>query len=146
MKARSTRSGTISALIEPCRKKSRSPADQAGACAAATFATAGTLLDGRSPAAVQPAISSAMTTTAGVFMPSILRAPPRGGFQLFLQRRQDLASEALELRQLIVADEAHAEIGDAGLGIAAQGGDHLGCRAEPHHAAHVDAAAVIRGQ
>src|ERR1043166_2010810 len=111
MNARSTRSGTISALIEPCTKNSRSAGDHAGTCAAATSGTGRAAVAGRSPEVVQAAMSIATKTTAVRLMPSILRAPPARGFQLFVQRRQDLAGEALQLRHLVVADEAHAEVG-----------------------------------
>src|SRR5438477_1218481 len=146
-KARSTRSGTISALMEPCRKNARSSADHAGTWAVSTSPAGRAAVAGRSPEVVQAvsSITSPMTTrargTAVAVIPSILRAAPARGLQLFVQGGQHLAGEALELVELIVADEAHAEVGDAGLGIAAQRGDHHGSGAEAHGAAHVDAAA-----
>src|SRR3989449_4634472 len=46
--------------------------------------------------------------------------------------RQDLLREALELCLLVVADEADAEIGHAGVRVALQRADHRVRRAEPH--------------
>src|SRR5258705_4650873 len=106
--------------MEPCRNSSRSLGDHAGTWAAATLAAGRAAVAGRSPEVVQAAVISATQRTAVRLMPSILRAPPARGFQLFVQCRQDLAGEALELRHLVLADEPHAQIGDAGLGVAAK--------------------------
>src|SRR5438477_8440700 len=47
----------------------------------------------------------------------------RRAIRLDAEVRQDGGGEALELGELVVAHEADAEVRDAGLGVAAQGGD-----------------------
>src|SRR2546427_8011447 len=131
MNARSTRSGTISALMEPCRKNARSSADHFGTWALRTSPDGRAAVTGRSPEVVQAvsSITTPMTTPAGrtavTVIPSILRATAGRGLQLFVQGGQHLAGEALELIELVVADEPHTEVGDASLGIAAERLDHL---------------------
>src|SRR3989442_8741614 len=110
MNARSTRSGTISALMEPCRKNARSSADHAGTWAVSTSPAGRAAVAGRSPEVVQAASSIArpITTparrTAVVVIPSILRAAPARGLQLFAQCGQHLTGEALELIELVLPD------------------------------------------
>jgi hypothetical protein len=58
----------------------------------------------------------------------------------------DLGGEALELGELVVADEPDAEIGDARRRVATEGGDHHVGGAEAHRAARVHAAAVVGGE
>src|SRR5260370_20861431 len=60
--------------------------------------------------------------------------------------RQDLLREALELRLLVVADEADAEVGHAGVRVALQRADHRIRRPEPHQSTLVDTAAVVGRQ
>src|SRR5262244_3128141 len=62
------------------------------------------------------------------------------------QGGQDLDGEALQLRELVVADEPDAEVGDAGGGVAAEGLDDGSRGPEPHRAPLVDPAAVVRGE
>src|SRR5262245_27381106 len=59
------------------------------------------------------------------------------------QDGQDLGGEPLELLKLIVADEANAEVGDAGLRVSAQCGDHGIGRTQADRAALMDAAAIV---
>src|SRR5262245_26882832 len=59
---------------------------------------------------------------------------------------QGLGGESAELGELIVADEADAEIADPRGGVAPERGDHHVGGAEPHRAARVDAASVVSRQ
>src|SRR5499427_6636895 len=59
---------------------------------------------------------------------------------------QDLGGEALELLELILAHEAEAEIGDAGVRVALERRDHRLGWTEAHGAAHVHSPAVVSGQ
>src|SRR5215831_13707888 len=59
---------------------------------------------------------------------------------------QHFGGEALELLELILANEAQAEVGDSGIGVAAKGSDHRLGRPETHGAAHVHAAPVVGGE
>ena len=77
MNARKTRSGIISVLIEPCRKKSRSPRDHVGTCAAVPFAAETPAGDCLSVEVVQefnPATtaSSVVNTIFAGFMPATI--------------------------------------------------------------------------
>src|SRR5262245_12922932 len=59
---------------------------------------------------------------------------------------QDFCSEAVELLELVVADEPHAQVGDPGLRVAAQGLDDGAGRTEPHRPALVHATPVVGGE
>src|SRR5262245_34521245 len=78
-------------------------------------------------------------TVVGISRLSLgLASPAQGG--------QGLGGEALQLGELVIADEPDAEVGGAGGGVAAEGLDD-GFRApEPHRASLVDPAAVIGGE
>ena len=75
MNARSTRSGTISALMEPCRKNARSSADHAGTWAVSTSPAGRAAAPGRSPELVQAvsSITSPMTTRARGRVVAVMR-------------------------------------------------------------------------
>src|SRR6266508_4104272 len=85
-----------------------------------------------------------------------MTSPPESGIRMELgpvrarpavalpcELRQHLGGEALELLKLIVAHEAEAEVGDTGVGVPAERGDHRVRWAEAHRAAHVHAAPVV---
>src|SRR5215472_18033275 len=68
------------------------------------------------------------------------------GFALSGEDGEYFGGEALELLELILAHEAQAEVGDAGVGVAAKGSDHRLGRPEAHGAEHVHAAPVVGGE
>ncbi len=79
--------------------------------------------------------------------PALSLGEGEGGRTISAQRVRRFGStsagEPLELGHLVVADEADAEIGHPGVGVALERRGHGVGRAEPHEAAHVHAAAVV---
>src|SRR5262245_61849830 len=72
-----------------------------------------------------------------------LPVPPRPGEGVSAKLRQDFFGEALELGELVVADQADAEVGDAGGGVPLDHVDDDVGGAEPHRATLVDVAAIV---